>query len=250
MKSIKYITLISIMLFLSTSAYAFDKEQIEHRIVAGFSLGATAPAPIPREIRKVTGWWPQFTPQLGYNVIYNPHKKWGVGSGIVLDYKGMGAKADAKYIHTRVRLSEGGEELEGYFVGTNKTTVKLAYVTIPLFARYKITEKWHLRAGGYASYAFSTSFEGEVYDGYLRTPDPTGEKIVFEEGDKATYDFGSDIRSFDFGVLLGGEMKVNNRFNIYGNMSWGLRPVFKKDFKAMDFKMYNIYFTMGLAYRL
>lgn len=229
-------------------AKALDKSKVEHRIVAGFNLGATAPTSMAKEIRSIDAWWPQFTPQLGYNAIYHLDEKFGIGSGIVLDYKGMGGKITAKYIHTRVQYEN--DILEGYFVGKNETRIKTAHVTIPVFATYSFNEKWRIRVGGYASYAFSTSFKGDVYDGYLRVDDPTGKKIEFEGDNKATFDFSSDIRDFDFGILAGGEMKVNQKFNIFGNLSWGLRPIFSKEKRVMDFNMYNIYFTLGLAYHL
>jgi len=248
MKQNKYI--IAILLLLSaTSLYAFDNDKLEHRIVAGFNLGASAPTSMPREIRKIEAWWPQFATQLGYNIMYHPNNKWGVGAGILLDYKGMGTKVRAKYIHTRVEYQ--GDILTGYFVGKNKTEVKTSYVTVPLFGIYKINEKWRVKAGGYAAYAYSTTFRGDVYDGYLRVDDPTGEKIEFEKGgNKASFDFSDDVRTFDFGLLFGGEMKVNHKFNIYGNLNWGLRPIFSKEKRVMDFNMYNIYFSLGLAYKL
>ncbi|MFR9166755.1 MAG: porin family protein [Dysgonomonas sp.] len=247
MKIKKYIIL-SLMALFTIPMFGIDPNKLEHRIVVGFNLGATTPTSIPVEVRELKGWWPQFTPQLGYNILYKTDTKWGVGTGILLDYKGMGAKVRAKYIHTKVEYD--GSLLEGYFVGTNETRVKTAHVTIPLFATYSFNDKWRVRAGGYASYAFSTSFKGEVYDGYLRVDDPTGTKIEFKDGGKATFDFSSDIRDFDFGVLVGGEMKLNQKFNLYGNLSWGLRPIFSKEKRVMDFDMYNIYFALGVAYKL
>ncbi|MDH6354241.1 hypothetical protein M2132_000568 [Dysgonomonas sp. PH5-45] len=247
MKTIKYRFLI---LIITLPALLWAEDRYEHKLVAGYNLGATAPSNIPEEIRKIEGWWPQFTPRLGYNATYKINNNWFAGSGIMLDYKGMGTRVRAKYIHTRVRLEKGGEELEGYFVGKNETRVKLAYVTVPFFVGYNINRNWSIRAGGYASYAFSTSFKGSVYDGYLRTPTPTGKKIEFTGDDEATFDFGDDIRTFDFGFNLGAEYRVNERFGIFGNLDWGIRPIFPKKFRAMDFNMYNIYFSVGLTYQL
>jgi len=45
-------------------------------------------------------------------------------------------------------------------------------------------------------------------------------------------------------------MKINERFGVFGNLSWGLSSIFKKDFKAIDFDMYNIYLALGLTYKL
>jgi len=229
--------------------YAYKYGIFEHKIVAGFNLGATTPVPLPEEVRAIKGWWPQFTPQLGYNILYRiDESQWGIGSGIVLNFKGMGIKDKVKYMHTRVVIEEGsGQELEGYFVGKNETTVKMAYITIPLYASFDLNENWSFRAGGYASYLFSSQFNGSVSDGYLRVGTPTGEKV---EITKATFNFDNEMRSFDFGLTIGAERRINNKFGVFTNLDWGLRPVFPSSFGVMEFDMYNIYLTLGLTYRL
>ena len=252
MKSTKYILFI-LCAFLSLPIFSKDGAPgtFEHKIVAGFNLGATAPIPIPQEVRSIDGWWPQFTPQLGYNVIYNHTDKWGFGSGILLDYKGMGVRDKVKYMYTSVILQKGDKDaLDGYFTGRNETRVKSSYVTIPLYATYTLNEQWRFRAGGYASYRFSSQFEGEVWDGYLRTPDPTGDKVIIDKTDKATFNFGKDMRDFDFGLTIGAERKINNKFGVYSNLSWGLTSIFPNDYKSVSFKMYNIYLALGLTYNL
>lgn len=251
MKTIKY-SLISVWIFLlpSVSIYGKDRfvDRLEHKIVAGFNLGASAPLPIPAEVRSIDAWWPQFTPQLGYGILYKITDTWGIGSGILLNYKGMGVKDKVKYMYTEVVIEENGSErLQGYFVGKNKTRVKTAYATIPLLVSYKLNKDWSFRAGGYASYLFSGQFKGTVSDGYLREVTPLGTKIEITE---AKFDFNGDLRSFDFGLSIGSERKVNNRFGIYGNLDWGLTPIFPSDFKVMEFDLYNIYLTFGLTYKL
>jgi len=242
------LTVLFSLSFVSGFAQSYLNERFEHKIVAGFNLGATAPTSIPEEIRGIEAWWPQFTPQLGYNILYRTSEQWGVGSGISLNYKGMGVKDKVKYIHTRVVIEEGTtRELEGYFVGKNETKTKMAYVTVPLYVSYRMNEKWNFRAGGYASYLFSGRFHGNVSDGYLRVGEPTGEKVDIT---KANFNFDDDIKTFDFGITLGAEMSLKNRFGIYGNLDWGLTPIFPSNFRAMEFNMYNIYFTFGLTYKL
>lgn len=243
------LTLMSIAL-ISTAKSQNLPRTFEHKIVAGFNLGATAPVPIPAEVRTVSAWWPEFTPQLGYRVIYNISPVVGIGSGIMLNYKGMGVKDRVKYMYTEVYLEEDSKEpLKGYFVGRNKTIAKAAYATIPLFVSLTSTSNpdWSFRLGGYASYLFSGQFRGSVYNGYLRSPDPTGLKTDITT---ATFNFDNKIRSFDFGLSVGTERRINKRFGIYANLDWGLTDFFHSDFKGVEYGMYNIYFTLGLAYRL
>lgn len=250
MKDFKYYIALFAVCLITSTVYAQDRTgKFEHQIIAGLNIGASAPVGLPSEIRSIDSYWPQFTPRLGYNVRYGLNEKWLIGSGIVLDYKGMGTKATVKYIYTRVRLSdsESSGDMEGYFVGKNKTEVKAAYVTIPLTLNYAISERWMMRTGGYASYAFSKEFNGEVSDGYLRKETMNGEKI---EIDKADFEFNNDMRKFDIGLLLGTEMKVNEKFGISGDLTWGLTPIFPSSFTGMKFNMYNIYFALGLTYKL
>lgn len=242
-----------VLLFISISTLTLSSQEtienrFEHKIIAGFNIGATAPTSIPAEIRSIDAWWPQFTPQLGYNITYKLNDKWGLGSGITLDYKGMGTKATVKYIYTSIVIEDGSKDaLEGYFVGKNKTVIKLAYATIPLYATFSINDSWQVRAGGYASYLFSGKFSGTASDGYIRVNEPTGEKVEITE---ASFDFNDKLRNFDFGLLLGAEKRINDRFGIFGNLDWGLTPIFPSNFRAIDFNMYNIYLSIGLTYRL
>lgn len=244
----KIIASVLAFLIMMPLSAQFSADRFEHRIVAGFNLGASAPLPLPEEVRSIDGIWPQFTPQLGYNLLYKLNDTWGIGSGIVLNFKGMGVKDKVKYMYTRVIMNKAdGSELEGYFVGKNKTTIKTAYATIPLYAMFRPHEKWTFRAGGYASYLFSGQFKGTVSDGYMRVGEPTGEKVEIEE---ASFDFNDDIRDFDFGLTFGAERKINNRFGWYANLDWALTPLFPSNYKVMEFSLYNIYFTVGLTYRL
>ncbi|MDL2243672.1 PorT family protein [Bacteroidales bacterium OttesenSCG-928-J19] len=267
MQRIKYTLVLLALAFVSSLSYGQDEgfsnhifvslykdnsnrfvDRLEHKIVAGFNLGASAPLPIPAEVRSIDAWWPQFTPQLGYNILYKATDRWGIGSGILLNYKGMGVKDKVKYMYTEVVIEEGGsDKLSGYFVGKNETRVKAAYVTIPLFISYSPNSNWSFRAGGYASYLFSGQFMGTVSDGYLREVTPLGTKTEITQAD---FDFNDDLKSLDFGASIGAERRINNRFGIYANLDWGLTPIFPSDFRAMKFDLYNIYLTLGLSYKL
>jgi len=255
-KSLKYIltgVLLSIVLATPTMA---QKNKFEHKIVAGYNFGATAPVPVPSEVRTIKAYWPEFTPQLGYNVTYHYSPNWGVTSGILLDYKGMGVQDRVKYMYTSVILeADNNRPLTGYFVGRNQTRINIAYATVPIYLTYSPNETWNFKVGGYISYRFSSEFKGKVWDGYLRVENteiggPTGEKITITKEDKATFNFGDDMRDFDFGLSIGSERRINDKFGIYGNLSWGLTSIFPNDYKTVDFKMYNIYLSLGLTYKL
>lgn len=244
--------IITLLLFVSvlgstTSAQNSDKA-LDLSFLLGVNLGATPPTPLPEEVRKINSYNPKFNPQLGFNLTYNLNYRWGVGAGITLDWKGMRVRDEVKYMYTSVVISDGSnDKLTGYFVGKNMTNVDMTYLTVPIYGTYRFNDKWQVKLGIYAAKALSSKFNGDVRDGYMRILEPTGEK---QEIDEATFDFSEDIRDYDFGILGGGEFRLTNRIGFYGNLSWGLLPFFYSGANPLQFKLYNIYGTFGVTYRL
>ena len=223
-----------------------------HKIVVGLNIGATAPNYLSREIRGIDAYWVQFAPQLGYDISYKFADRWSVESGIGLDIKGMGVRDRVKYMYTDVDMD--GSSIKGYFTGRNQTEVKITYVTIPLRLTFDLNPTWRLRAGGYASYRSSSEFSGTVWDGYLRETANmdiiNSNNIEIKEKDIATFDFGKEMRDFDFGISLGFDHQFNRRFGIYTDLTYGLTTVFPSSFKGIDMKMRNIYLQVGMSYTL
>ncbi|SEW50679.1 Outer membrane protein beta-barrel domain-containing protein [Chitinophaga arvensicola] len=245
------------MLMATTQLFAQDngqgqtktddfKPMLEHRILAGFNFGATAPVGLPNTIRKINGYWPEFSPSLGYELSYRATRKWGAAVAVKLDYKGMGTKDEVQYFPTIITTDDGGR-FEGDFTGKNQTTVRNAYVSFPISAVFTPNDRWRFNLGGYVAWLFSSNFYGTVSDGYIRNGGSLGEKIIITE---ATFDFGTEVRSFDCGLQGGAAYRVGKRLSIDGNLNWGLRPIFPGDFKGMSFPMYNIYLTLGVAYKI
>ena len=85
-------------------------------------------------------------------------------------------------------INTNGGELQGLWTGGVKTKVKNSYLTIPVLANYKISDRWKVSLGPYVSYMTEGNFSGHVYEGYLREGDSTGEKVNFSDGAIATYD--------------------------------------------------------------
>lgn len=217
----------------------------EHNIVAGFNIGATAPLPIPNNVRKIESYSPEFSPKLGYELLYRFNAKWGVGLGAYLDYKGMKTKSEVLYLNTII--SSGDAEFKGTFSGKNETKVRNAYVSFPIHATFNFNERWRVRLGMYGAWLFSATFKGTVSDGYIRNGGPTGEKILISQ---ASFDFSEDVNTFDFGLHGGGQMTVWKNLSINADLSWGLRPIFPSSFEGTEFKMYNIYGLLGVVYKI
>ena len=102
-----------------------------------------------------------------------------------------------------------------------------------------------IRVGPWFSYVLSGEFFGEAYDGYLRDGDPTGEKANVSS---ATYNFNDDLRRFQCGMQLGAQWRAFSHLNVTASLTWGVVPIFKKDFDTVTFNMFPIYGNIGFGY--
>ncbi len=221
---------------------------LEYRIKAGFNIGGTSPLPLPAEIRKIGSYRPGMQIAIEGNVIkWFDHSKWGALIGLRLENKGMKTDARVKNYYMEMDASSGDKtgHMEGNWTGNVKTNVRNSYVTIPFQTIYKLSKRWDMKFGPYISFLTNGDFSGTAYDGYLRNGDPTGEKVNVTE---ATYDFSDNIRTFNWGLDLGGEWRAYRHLSVHADLTWALNDIFKKDFKSVTFKMYNIYLNFGFGY--
>ena len=220
----------------------------EYSLKAGFSIGGTAPLPLPEEIRKIDSYAPG---GLAISIEGNATKwfdtKWGMTVGVRLENKNMTTEATVKNYGMKIINTNGGE-LEGLWTGGVKTKVKNSYLTVPVLANYKVSKRWKLVAGPYFSYLLEGDFSGHVYEGHLRTPNETGSRVDFSGESVATYDFSDDLRRFQWGIQFGGEWKAFKHLNVYADLTWGLNDIFKKNFDTISFAMYPIYLNVGFGY--
>ena len=222
---------------------------LEYTVKAGINIGGTAPVPLPREIRAIDSYSPTLCVSIEGDIKkwFGESKEWGMMIGLRLENKGMETKATVKNYSMEI-IGDGGERMKGFWTGQVKTKVNNSYLTVPVLAAWRVSPRWKLNAGPYVSYRMEGDFTGDVYDGYLRELDPTGNKVVFEDGKSAPYDFSKDLRRFAWGLQLGGEWKAFKHLNVYADLTWGMNDIFKKDFNTITFAMYPIYLNMGFGY--
>ncbi len=149
-------------------------------------------------------------------------------------------------------LVRGGQSLDGRFTGRVITDARQWMFTVPVNATFQPSDRVLLYAGPYLSVLTSKSFEGNVYNGYLRKGNPTGEKVEMgeEESTRGYYDFSDDMRPLQFGLNIGADWRVWHQFGLYANLSWGLTGMFKSDFKTVEQTLYPIYGTIGIVYQI
>jgi hypothetical protein len=248
-----YTKIVSVLLLtVVINSAGFAQENFKHweyKVFAGYNIGGTTPLPLPAEIRKVNSWSPGFAGTLAFHATRWITPEWGVTSGLAIDLKGMRISADVKYMMTSLVVGEGDNTgtFTGMFTGKNKTTTRNGYLVLPVLAAYKPFEKWTFRLGGYFASQRDANFEGSASDGYIRNGGAAGDRINIE---KATFDFSDEVRKVDAGLMASADWFFTNKMAVTGQLSWGLVPIFPSDFNGIPYKMYNVYFMTGIAYKL
>ncbi|MDR1937668.1 MAG: PorT family protein [Tannerellaceae bacterium] len=223
--------------------------QWECKMFAGYNLGASTPIPLPAEIRKIHSWSPGLNGTLAFHATRWLTTRWGVTSGLAIDLKGMAVEADVKYLNTNLVVGEGDHTgtFSGIFTGHNKTSVRNGYLVLPLLASCRPLRDWTFHIGGYFALQRDAKFEGSASDGYIRNGGPAGDRINVET---SSFDFSDRVHKTDAGVMALGDWFFSNKMALTGQLSWGLVPLFPSNFTGVPYKMYNVYFMGGIAYKL
>lgn len=221
----------------------------EYEIRAGLNIGGTSPLPLPASIRAINAYNPRLAISLEGNMTkwMGKEKKWGFSTGLKLETKRMKTDATVKNYSMEIIADDGGR-LKGNWTGKVKTEVDNTYLTLPLLGAYRVNKRWNVKAGAYLAYALERSFAGDVYEGYLREGNPTGDKINIEGDKSAKYDFSDHLRHFQWGLQAGADWAAFKHLKVYADLTWGLNDIFQKDFQTIDFALYPIYLNVGFAY--
>lgn len=221
----------------------------EYKAFAGYNVGGSAPLPFPAEIRRIHSWRPGTGGTLAFHATRWLTRQWGLTSGLAIDVKGMTVEADVKYLNTHLLVGEGEHTgtFSGMFSGRNRTKVRNGYLVFPLLASYRPFSAWTFHLGGYFALQRDSRFEGNASDGYIRNGGPAGDRINIE---KSTFDFSEHVRKTDAGIMALADCFFTHKLAVTGQLSWGALPLFPSDFNGVSWKMYNIYFMGGIAYRL
>lgn len=221
----------------------------EFDLKAGINIGGFSPLPLPVEIRSIDSYNPTLAVQLGVDITkwIDSSRTWGVSTGLRFENKNMTTRATVKNYGMEI-IGGDGNRMKGNWTGGVRTKVQNTYLTLPVLASWKASPRWSLHAGPYFSYLLDGTFSGDVYDGYLREGNPTGDKINFTDGAVATYDFSDHERKFQWGVQVGADWKAYKHLKVYTHFTWGLNDLFEKDFQTITFAMYPIYLNLGFGY--
>lgn len=221
---------------------------VEYEVYAGANIGGASPLPLPAEIREINSYNPQLNFHIGANVTkwLDVQKKWGVAVGLRLETKGMETKATVK--NYGMAIIQDGATVSGRWTGKVQTRYHSQQLVVPLTAVFKAHRRLKVHAGPYLAFAFNNDFDGYVYEGYLRDGDPTGTKWSFEGDARASYDFGDNLRHFQWGMQGGITWTAYKHLLVNANLAWGCNDIFESSFKTVTFNLYPIYLNFGFGY--
>ncbi len=210
----------------------------------GFIIGGITPVPLPAEIRAMESFSPNgaFMQEIyGYKMF---GQRCGLYLGERLAIEGMNAEARVK--NYQMSIEQGGDYISGYFTGIDKTEAQLISLKIPVEFLARVSPRLDFRVGPYAQINLHREFKGEVYDGYLREGNPTGQKIEFSDGSTASYDFSNDVKKASLGAEVAADFKIKKYFGVFGALDLGFGSVFPDNFETITFKMFPIFFNLGV----
>ena len=250
-KNIAYIIIfIAASWVISSPAEAGTLDSLQLKARVGYSIGGTAPIPLPETIRSIDSY--SLTPSfmVGFDAMLPLTQQWGIMTGLRFENKGMKGSVTTKAYFMEV--VKGDQKMSGLFTGHVEQNVKQWMLTVPVQATFTLSRRVILKGGPYVSFLLSKDFSGIASDGYLRKDSPTGPKILMgiREGEWATYDFDDDMRSVQFGVGLGVDWQVCKCLGVSADLNWGLTGIFPGDFKTVEQTLYPVYGTIGVFYRL
>lgn len=247
-KTILTIILAAVACIKASAFHPF--ENMTYYLRFGYSIGGTAPIGMPATIRSMESYKLTTNVTVGLGLHRGITEHWGLSSGLFLENKGMDVDATVK--NYRIAFVRGGQRLEGNFTGHVAIDVEQWMLTLPLMVTYSINDKWNVEAGPYFSYVKSPKFTGYAYDGYIRVGDPTGAKVEIgsDEGNRGSYDFSDNMRSWQFGMILGANWQFYRQWGAFANLTWGLSEIFHSSFDTIEQDLYPIYGTIGITYKI
>lgn len=188
-------------------------------------------------------------PRLAARVGRRLSDKWMVCAG--LDYASSGIAAKARVKNQRIKETDrsSGELTVKYFTGVSLVEMAFAYAEFPVYAEYSISPRNKLLMGLYGGYKVSGKFEVTVMKGFTSDkPDDVHAEV--QPSDNIRSNFSGDLRSWDFGVLLGYEFAVFSRLNAGLHLNFSPFDIFKAGVDYFDYTMHPLRGSIMLSYDL
>ncbi|MDR3180354.1 MAG: PorT family protein [Prevotellaceae bacterium] len=188
-------------------------------------------------------------PRLAARVGRRLSDRWMVYAG--LDYASSGITAKARVKNQRIKETDknSGELTVKYFTGVSYVEMAFAYAEFPVYAEYSISQRNKLLMGLYGGYKVSGKFETTAVKGFT-SDNPNNVHAEVRPSDNIRSNFSNDLRSWDFGVLLGYEFAVFSRLNAGLHLNFSPFDIFKSDVDYFDYTMHPLRGSIMVSYDL
>jgi hypothetical protein len=210
----------------------------------GLSIGTDIGGAVPFPISNIPGTinaYPHINPAMGANISFSLIKGWGLGAEI--NYKTVTMKADARVSNQRFNM----DNATMYFTGTTKTEMKFIMLEVPIYAKYRFSNRNFAFAGIYYSYIFSGNLTASPLKGYTGSSPDIAETT---DVSNITMDFSQYMDNWDMGTLIGYERAIFDRLKLALRFSIGFKDIFKPSSHYFDYNMLHMRGCVTLTYDL
>jgi hypothetical protein len=240
-----YILTVSCLLLSFTAfAQAENDSARAYRGHIGVSIGADIGGAVPFPVSNIPGTinaYPQINPALGANISLSLIKGWGLG--LEVNYKTVAMRADARVNNQKFNM----DNATMYFTGTTKTEMKFTMLEVPLYAKYRFSDRNFAFAGLYYSHIFTGHFVADPIKGYSGAAPDIAEITNVSD---ITMDFSPYMDDWDWGALIGYERAIFDRLKMAIRFSSGFKDVFKAANSYFDYSMLHMRGGITLTYDL
>ena len=216
---------------------------------AGYEVGGTLPTHLDNKIRHINNFDPGFNYTLGVEATLPLKGRWSLHAGLRYELGSM--DVDSRVKNYDIEVVRGDESLDGIFNGNVRIRSAQRRFTLPVQAGFALSDKVTLRGGLFVGLLTHKRFWGWAYDGYLREGSPVGPKIEMgiEPGERGDFDFGVDMRRWQWGVDAGLDWQFHRRWGLFAELTYSLNGLFRSNFHSVQ-PLHPMYGSLGIAYRI
>ncbi|MBN1598880.1 MAG: outer membrane beta-barrel protein [Bacteroidales bacterium] len=233
-----------LILLLSINAYS-QNSILSIYPNLGVDVGGAIPFPFS-DIPEDAGGTPKPYPTLGLGVNYEFNEEWSLS--LECNYHLIAFSAKATVRSQPINNDDGTTVL--YFTGETKADVELRQVEFPLSANYKVGENWYVIFGGYYSRILEGTFYTEGKNGVLSNDRNITDNAILPGTAPTQYDFNDKIDKWDAGIMIGYRYNISQKLFFWAKFHVGFKSIFQKDFKNIDYEMYQLRLSAGISYKL
>ncbi len=189
-------------------------------------------------------------PLIGMYFAYELNAKWSLHGEFLYSYKGakFSTPVSGDTIYRYYAVTPAGDsipaEAKTIYRGTVDGKFDNRYIDVPLYASYKLGQRFRLTFGGYMSYLIKGHNTGSAD---VEVGDPIH---PFTNVEDEPFDQSSELSNFDYGLLLGATYMTKHRFNFGLSLTGGLKSIYKQNYKYIDGAVRNIYLQTFVQFRL